>query len=86
MLIIYLKTVLNFDDTFIGMLFIFWLIAVIPGSIVGGYLSDKYGRKTPLYIFLVSLMIFSVTPIIISDVYILILNFSIFTYFNSFNQ
>ena len=81
MLVIYLKTELNFDDTFIGMIFAFWLVAVIPGSIVGGILADKYGRKLPLYIFLIFLMIFSVTPIIISDVYIVILNFTILMFF-----
>jgi len=81
MLVIYLKTVLNFDDTFIGFIFAFWLVAVIPGSIVGGVLADKYGRKLPLYIFLIFLMIFSVTPIIISDIYIIILNFTILMFF-----
>jgi len=81
MLVIYLKTELNFDDTFIGMIFAFWLVAVIPGSIVGGVLADKYGRKLPLYIFLIFLMIFAVTPIIISDVYIIILNFTILLFF-----
>ena len=81
MLVIYLKTVLNFDDTFIGFIFAFWLVAVIPGSIVGGILADKYGRKLPLYIFLIFLMIFSVTPIIISDIYIIILNFTILMFF-----
>ena len=81
LLVIYLKTVLNFDDTVIGLIFAFWLVAVIPGSIVGGVLADKYGRKLPLYIFLIFLMIFSVTPIIISDVYIIILNFTILMFF-----
>ena len=81
LLVIYLKTVLNFDDTVIGLIFAFWLVAVIPGSIVGGVLADKYGRKLPLYIFLIFLMIFSVTPIILSDVYIIILNFTILLFF-----
>lgn len=81
LLVIYLKTVLNFDDTVIGLIFAFWLVAVIPGSIVGGVLADKYGRKLPLYIFLIFLMIFSVTPIILSDVYVIILNFTILMFF-----
>ena len=81
LLVIYLKTVLNLDDTFIGLLFAFWLIAVIPGSIIGGILADKYGRKLPLYIFLLSLIIFSVTPIFISNIYLIILNFSIILFF-----
>ena len=83
LLVIYLKTVLNFDDTFIGLIYAFWLIAVIPGSIVGGILADKYGRKLPLYIFLISLMIFSVTPIFISNVNILLINFTILMFFSN---
>ena len=81
LLVIYLKTVLNLDDTFIGLLFAFWLIAVIPGSIIGGILADKYGRKLPLYIFLLSLIIFSITPIFISNIYLIVLNFSIILFF-----
>jgi MFS family permease len=83
LILIYLKTVLNFDDTFIGLIYAFWLVAVIPGSIIGGILADKYGRKLPLYIFLISLMIFSVTPIVISNVYIILLNFTILIFFSN---
>jgi MFS family permease len=80
-LILYLKVILNMDDTFIGVLFAIWLVVVIPGSITGGILSDRYGRKRPLYIFLVALMISSVTPIFLSDFVLLILNFSIVLFF-----
>lgn len=80
-LVIYLKINLNFDDTFIGFIFAFWLIVVIPGSITGGILADKYGRKKPLYIFLIMLMITSVTPIFLSNVYLLLINFSITLFF-----
>ena len=83
LILIYLKTVLNFDDTFIGLIYAFWLVAVIPGSIIGGILADKYGRKLPLYIFLIFLMIFSVTPIVISNVYIILLNFTILLFFSN---
>ena len=83
LILIYLKTVLNFDDTFIALIYAFWLVAVIPGSIIGGILADKYGRKLPLYIFLISLMIFSVTPIVISNVYIILLNFTILLFFSN---
>jgi MFS family permease len=78
---IFLKTILNVDDTYVGMLFAFWLVAVIPGAIIGGMLSDKYGRKLPLYIFLFFLLIFSVTPIFMSNFYILIINFGILLFF-----
>jgi len=81
LLVIYLKTFLNLDDMFIGFIFAFWLVAVIPGSIFGGFLADKYGRKLPLYIFLICLLIFSVIPIFTSDFYILIFNFSMLLFF-----
>ena len=82
-LAIYLKIVLNLDDMFIGLIFAFWLIAVIPGSIVGGVLADKYGRKLPLYLFLLSLIFFSITPIFLVDIYIIILNFTILMFFTN---
>jgi MFS family permease len=81
LIVIYLKTVLNLDDTLIGLIYAFWLVSVIPGSITGGILADKYGRKLPLYIFLIFLMIFSVTPIILFDFYLIILNFTILMFF-----
>jgi len=81
LLVIYLKTFLNLDDIFIGILYAFWLVAVIPGSFVGGFLADKYGRKLPLYIFLICLLVVSVIPIFTSDFYILIFNFSLLMFF-----
>jgi DHA1 family purine base/nucleoside efflux pump-like MFS transporter len=81
MLVIYLKTFLKLDDMFIGVLYALWLVAVIPGSFIGGYLADKYGRKIPLYIFLTCLFIVSVIPIFISDFYALIFNFSLLMFF-----
>jgi len=80
-LVLYLKVVLDLNDTSIGVLFALWLVMVVPGSIVGGILSDKYGRKRPLYIFLIIVMIFSVTPIFLSEYIHLIINFSILLFF-----
>jgi MFS family permease len=79
--LIYLKVVLNLDDMFIGIIFALWLLVVIPGSITGGLLADKYGRKRPLYLFLIVLMIASITPIFFTDFYLLIINFSVVTFF-----
>lgn len=79
--LLFLKVVLNLDDMFIGVLFALWLVVVIPGSISGGLLVDKFGRKRPLYFFLVILMVSSVTPIFISDFTLLMINFSIVLFF-----
>ena len=81
MITIYLKTVLNLDSTFIGFIYTFWLVVVIPGSIAGGVLADKYGRKFTLYIFLIALIIASITPIFFSNFYFIILAFSMALFF-----
>jgi len=77
----YLKIVLELDNTFIGFLYVFWLLVVIPGSITGGVLADRYGRKTPLYAFLIALSIASIIPLFVSDFYLIILAFSIGLFF-----
>ena len=77
----YLKIVLQLDNTFIGLLYVFWLTVVIPGSITGGVLADRYGRKTPLYAFLIALVIASLIPLFVTDFYLIILAFSIGLFF-----
>jgi MFS family permease len=81
LLVFYLKVVLDLNDTYIGMLFALWLVVVIPGSIFGGILSDKYGRKRPLYFFLIIVMISSISPIFLSDFIHLIISFSVIIFF-----
>ena len=59
------KTVLNLDIvqiSFMGNLGIIWSVA---GAIVGGYLSDKWGRKKTLYLFIVINIIFSASLIFV---------------------
>ena len=81
LLVLYLKVVLDLNDTYIGMLFAAWLVVVIPGSIFGGILSDKYGRKRPLYFFLIIVLIASFPPIFLSDFLHLIISFSVLLFF-----
>jgi len=81
LLVIYLKVVLDLNDTYIGIIFALWLVVVIPGSIVGGILSDKYGRKRPLYFFLIFVIIASIPPIFLSDFLHLIISFSVILFF-----
>ena len=81
LILAYLKIVLNLDNTFIGLIYVFWLAVVIPGSITGGVLADKYGRKVPLYLFLISLMIASITPIFFSSFYYIVVAFSVGLFF-----
>jgi len=61
LIVIYAKTVLNLDDFTIGLIGAILLISIIPGSYVGGFLADKYGRKKTSMLFLVLIMI---TPLI----------------------
>jgi MFS family permease len=73
LIVLYAKTVLLWEDTFIALVGIILLIGgTIPGSIIGGFMADKFGRKSTLYIFLIASMIFSVALIFTTDMYILI--------------
>jgi len=73
LVVLYAKTVLLWDDTFIALVGIILLIGgTIPGSILGGVLSDKFGRKSTLYIFLTASIIFSISLIFTTDTYIII--------------
>ena len=46
---------------------ILFVIGTLPGSIIGGILADKLGRKKALYLFLFLIMIFSASLIIIPN-------------------
>jgi len=66
LLVIFAKTVLLWEDTFIALTGIISLVTgVIPGSIIGGIMADKLGRKITLYIFLFLTFIFSIIPMFI---------------------
>jgi PAT family beta-lactamase induction signal transducer AmpG len=72
-IVLYAKTVLIWDDTFIALVSIILLFGgTIPGSLLGGFLADKFGRKSTLYIFLILSIIFSISLIFTTNMYILI--------------
>lgn|GEM_PF-702684 len=65
LLVIFAKTILFWEDTFIALTgIISLLLGTIPGSLFGGYLADRLGRKPTLYLFLFILLIVSATPIV----------------------
>jgi MFS family permease len=74
-IVIYAKTVLLWDDAFIGIIgMLLFFIGTLPGTLIGGAMADKFGRKKTLYIFLILIIIFSVSLILVSilDIYIII--------------
>jgi PAT family beta-lactamase induction signal transducer AmpG len=69
LIVLYAKTVLFWDDMFIALVAVTLLmIGTIPGSIVGGVMADKFGRKTTLFIFLTLIMISSLSLMFIPKV------------------
>jgi MFS family permease len=84
LLVIFAKTVLFWDDIFIALTGIISLIGgIIPGSIIGGMMADKLGRKSTLYIFLTLILIFSTIPMFLINfevsivlIWLIIINFS----------
>lgn len=76
-LVLYLKVIFGFDSFLIGLIFALWVIVVIPGSLFGGILADRIGRKKPLYMVLPVMAISLVTPMFFSNDLIIIINFSV---------
>lgn len=59
------KTILNMDIVHISLLGNLGIIWSVSGAVIGGYLSDRWGRKKTLYIFIIIIMIFSSSLIFI---------------------
>jgi MFS family permease len=55
----YMMNVLNLDVAQTGLITSLFPIGTVIGAIIGGIISDKYGRKKTLYLFLTPLMIFT---------------------------
>ena len=79
-IIIYAKIVLELSEIQIGLITAGSMLFAIPGSIVAGIISDKYGRKQAIYVsaipaaFFVILMVFS-DSIILTILIIFIVTF-----------
>ena len=67
LIVIYAKTVLNLDDFTIGLIGAILLVSIVPGSYVGGFLADKYGRKKTSMLFLLLTMITPLVFILTTD-------------------
>ena len=81
LIVLYGKTVLNLDDMTIGLIGAFLIIAIVPGAYIGGFLSDKLGRKPPLFIFFMIIFFTSIgfiftTDVILSIILLTIINFA----------
>jgi MFS family permease len=67
---IYLKLFYKLDDPLIGLIISFLSIGTIIGSLIGGAISDKMGRKKTIFVFLLLSIIFFTLLIIENNWYI----------------
>ena len=82
---IFQKTVLNLDIVQIALLGNFGIIFAVIGALVGGYLSDRWGRKKVMYVFITICLIFSASLIFVKRWEDLLLYIPIIFSFSAFN-
>jgi PAT family beta-lactamase induction signal transducer AmpG len=75
---LYSKTILNLDIAQIGVIVGINSAMIAVGSLIGGGITDKFGRKTTLYIFIGASIFFSALLIISTSWQILAFLYSIF--------
>jgi MFS family permease len=66
---VFASTKLGLSTMEIGLIGAALLISIIPGSWVGGYFADKYGRKKTLYFFIIPALFLTILLIFIDDVF-----------------
>jgi MFS family permease len=80
------KTILNLDIVQIGLISNLGILSAVIGAIIGGYLSDRWGRMKVLYVFITICMIFSALLIFIRRWEDLLLYIPIAISFSAFNS
>jgi MFS family permease len=79
-IIIYANIVLNLSSTEIGLLSSAIIIFIIPGSLIGGIISDKYGRKKTLYSLIVLTIFFSILLVLTFNWILLFIIYGIYSF------
>ena len=60
---LYMSTSLQLDVSQIGLIASIFPISMVVGALIGGVMSDRWGRKNPLYVFIVGSTIFTASLI-----------------------
>ena len=79
-IVIYANNVLNLSSTEIGLLSSAIILFIIPGSLIGGIITDKYGRKKTLYLFIVLNIVFSIFLVFTFNWILLFIIYGLFSF------
>lgn len=79
-IIIYANIVLNLSSTQIGVLSSAMLFFIIPGSLIGGIITDKFGRIKILYLLIGLNILFSVFLIFVFNWILLFIIYGLFSF------
>jgi len=63
---LYMKTILQLDIALIGLITTVFPVATVVGSLVGGVMTDRWGRKTTLYV-LIGISVFFTASLIFAS-------------------
>jgi len=77
----YMLNVLDLDVAQTGIITMISTVGIILGSVVGGSMADKYGRKITLYIFLTGALVFTALLITANTWENLVIIYTIFGFF-----